>query len=79
MLTVDKESSKTINRLINMTFSFKTVIRPVDEDGNNADDDWEVGKQLSYQATQAALEAEELALLGLSPVKGLLLYGPVRT
>ena len=28
------------------------------------------------QVSMAALEAEELALLGLSPVRGLLLYGP---
>lgn len=55
------------------------VIRPVDEDGNNkVDDEWDVGRQLSNQASQVALEAEELALLGLTPVKGLLLYGPVR-
>ena len=53
------------------------VIRPVEEDGNDVGDDWEVGKQLSQQASQAALEADELALLGLNPVKGLLLYGPV--
>ncbi len=55
------------------------VIRPVDEDGNKVDDEWDVGRQLSNQASQVALEAEELALLGLTPVKGLLLYGPVRT
>lgn len=53
------------------------VIRPVEEDGNEIDDDFEVGKELTQQASQAALEADELALLGLSPVKGLLLYGPV--
>ena len=53
------------------------VIRPVEEDGNDIEDDWEVGKQLSQQASQASLEADELALLGLNPVKGLLLYGPV--
>ncbi len=56
------------------------VIRPVEEDGNAIEsDDWGVGKQLSQQASQAALEADELALLGLTPVKGLLLYGPVST
>ena len=54
------------------------VIRPVDEDGNASyDDDFEVGKELANQATQALLKADELALLGLTPVKGLLLYGPV--
>ncbi|KAL7468258.1 hypothetical protein ACHAXS_008485, partial [Conticribra weissflogii] len=31
----------------------------------------------SKQLSMAALEAEELALLGLTPVRGLLLYGPV--
>jgi hypothetical protein len=41
------------------------VIRPADEDG-----------AATSAAASTALEAEELDLLGLSPVRGLLLYGP---
>mmetsp|Transcript_29018 Transcript_29018/g.33343 ORF Transcript_29018/g.33343 Transcript_29018/m.33343 type:complete len:725 (+) Transcript_29018:186-2360(+) len=54
------------------------VIRPVEEDGDDVDYTFlgESGKESSQATSQAALEADELALLGLTPVKGLLLYGP---
>ena len=52
------------------------MIRPVEEDGNDVDEELGVGKELSQAASQVTLEAEELALLALRPVKGLLLYGP---
>ena len=55
---------------------FTSVIRPVEEDGNDVDKELGVGKELSQAASQVTLEAEELALLALRPVKGLLLYGP---
>jgi len=47
------------------------VIRPADDDDDDVPQD-ETTAELSI----AAMEAEELALLGLTPVKGLLLYGP---
>ena len=47
------------------------VIRPASEDDNNVEED-----ETSSALAVAALEAEELAVLGLTPVKGLLLYGP---
>ena len=46
------------------------VIRPAQEDDNAVED--ETTTALSI----AAMEAEELAILGLTPVRGLLLYGP---
>jgi vesicle-fusing ATPase len=46
------------------------VIRPAQEDANAVKD--ETTTALSI----AAMEAEELAILGLTPVRGLLLYGP---
>ena len=65
------------------------VIRPaeMDENGNllsykEAREQNNEGDELGYldntskQLSLAALEAEELSLLGLTPVKGLLLYGP---
>jgi hypothetical protein len=65
------------------------VIRPVEEDsetnndgngnnndGNDGNDDDDVIGMTDGQLSQAALEADELALLGLTPVRGLLLYGP---
>lgn len=50
------------------------VIRPAEEDsiGPNATR----GDSTTTNLAQAAMEAEELALLGLTPVRGLLLYGP---
>lgn len=48
------------------------VIRPADQDTNNNVDIDETTRALA----SAAMEAEELALLGLTPVRGLLLYGP---
>jgi len=57
------------------------VIRPVEEDsadtndGNDYNNDDVIG-MTDGQLSQAALEADELALLGLTPVRGLLLYGP---
>lgn len=50
------------------------VIRPVDEESGEVISDL-VGKT-DGELMQAALEADELSLLGLTPVKGLLLYGP---
>ena len=59
------------------------VIRPVDEDSgsfieeqmkNNIEDS--LVAKTSGELSQAALEADELALLGLTPVRGMLLYGP---
>jgi vesicle-fusing ATPase len=47
------------------------VIRPA-EDQSQGDD----GDKTTNELSTAALEAEELSLLGLSPVRGLLLYGP---
>ena len=59
------------------------VIRPVDEDSgtfieeqmkNNLEDS--LVSKTNGELSQAALEADELALLGLTPVRGMLLYGP---
>lgn len=50
------------------------VIRPVDEDANKDSSD-----DTTTALTMAAMEAEELAVLGLTPVRGLLLYGPPGT
>lgn len=50
------------------------VIRPVDEDSGEVITDL-VGKT-DGELMQAAMEADELSLLGLTPVRGLLLYGP---
>ena len=46
------------------------VIRPAQEDDNAVEDDTTTALSI------AAMEAEELAILGLTPVRGLLLYGP---
>jgi len=51
------------------------VIRPVDEDSGEVIMSDLVGKT-DGELMQAAFEADELSLLGLTPVKGLLLYGP---
>ncbi|CAJ1939195.1 unnamed protein product [Cylindrotheca closterium] len=51
------------------------VIRPADEDSNNQDSSDDTATAL----TTAAMEAEELSVLGLTPVRGLLLYGPPGT
>jgi hypothetical protein len=53
------------------------VIRPVQEDDNsNAVSEKD---ETTTALTVAAMEAEELAVLGLTPVRGLLLYGPPGT
>jgi vesicle-fusing ATPase len=56
------------------------VIRPVDEDSvltpSSSGADGSLESRTEGELTQAALEADELALLGLTPVRGLLLYGP---
>jgi vesicle-fusing ATPase len=46
------------------------VIRPAQEDDNA------VADETTTALSIAAMEAEELAILGLTPVRGLLLYGP---
>jgi hypothetical protein len=51
------------------------VIRPAQEDSNSEDGNDETATAL----TMTAMEAEELAVLGLTPVRGLLLYGPPGT
>jgi vesicle-fusing ATPase len=51
------------------------VLRPVQEDSDNTVSKDETTSALSM----AAMEAEELAVLGLTPVRGLLLYGPPGT
>jgi hypothetical protein len=53
------------------------VIRPAEE-ASEGDDDTATsgGDTTSTELSMAALEAEELSVLGLSPVRGLLLYGP---
>ena len=50
------------------------VIRPAQEDDNTVEKD-----ETTTALTVAAMEAEELAVLGLTPVRGLLLYGPPGT
>ena len=50
------------------------VIRPAQEDSNKQSND-----ATTTALTMAAMEAEELAVLGLTPVRGLLLYGPPGT
>jgi vesicle-fusing ATPase len=65
------------------------VIRPVEEDSaststiasagadsSESDDGSSLVEMTDGELNQAALEADELALLGLTPVRGLLLYGP---
>jgi vesicle-fusing ATPase len=46
------------------------VLRPAQEDDNAVDD------ETTTELSMAAMEAEELEVLGLTPVRGLLLYGP---
>ena len=57
----------------------KDMLGANDDGGGNVngheDDEFSLDN-ISRQLSMAALEAEELALLGLSPVRGLLLYGP---
>jgi len=48
------------------------VIRPADENEGGRT----VDETMSHVTSSTALEAEELEMLGLSPVRGLLLYGP---
>ena len=47
------------------------VLRPADDDESSG-----IRDLTQEQLSTAAMEAEELELLGLSPVRGLLLYGP---
>ena len=49
------------------------IIRPADVDNEN---DESMEDKTSSELAANALEAEELALIGLTPVRGLLLYGP---
>ncbi|CAB9512140.1 AAA ATPase forming ring-shaped complexes [Seminavis robusta] len=51
------------------------IIRPA-EDVSTAPGSVEEGDFTTQQLALASMEAEELALLGLTPVRGLLLYGP---
>ena len=51
------------------------VIRPAQEGSNDGED----ADQTTTALSMAAIEAEELAVLGLTPVRGLLLYGPPGT
>lgn len=51
------------------------IIRPADEE-DDFDQKQGFGDTTTAELSLAAMEAEELALLGLSPVRGLLLYGP---
>jgi len=56
-----------------------TTTTTAEDDGEEAKEDNDLLRSLdgaSKQLSLAALEAEELALLGLTPVRGLLLYGP---
>jgi vesicle-fusing ATPase len=56
------------------------VLRPVQEDDNNNAAAAAAFKDETASAlSMAAMEAEELAILGLTPVRGLLLYGPPGT
>ena len=48
------------------------VLKPADEDDAVGDE----GDSTNAELSVASMEAEELAALGLSPVRGLLLYGP---
>lgn len=48
------------------------VLKPADEDDAVGDE----GDSTTAELSVASMEAEELAALGLSPVRGLLLYGP---
>ena len=55
------------------------IIRPADPDDDPKSISDSANSELdsiSQDLTSTALEAEELALIGLTPVKGLLLYGP---
>jgi hypothetical protein len=51
------------------------VIRPVDLESMTTIDT-QSGQPVAQQTPTASMEAEELQLLGLTPVRGLLLYGP---
>jgi len=52
------------------------VIRPVEEDSGSFSEEGSLEDMTEGELSQASLEADELAILGLTPVKGLLLYGP---
>jgi len=57
------------------------VIRPAEEGaiGGGQNSKTTTGDSTTTELALAAMEAEELALLGLTPVRGLLLYGPPGT
>lgn len=52
------------------------VIRPVDEDSGEVSSTSDLIGKTDGELLQAAFEADELSLLGLTPVRGVLLYGP---
>jgi hypothetical protein len=52
------------------------VIRPVEEDSGSFAEEGSLEDMTEGELSQASLEADELAILGLTPVRGLLLYGP---
>ena len=52
------------------------VIRPVQEDSGSFVEEGSLVEMTDGELSQATLEADELAILGLTPVRGLLLYGP---
>ena len=62
-----KEVSMIIRRVLD-----GRVLKPADEDDAVGDE----GDSTNAELSVASMEAEELAALGLSPVRGLLLYGP---
>jgi hypothetical protein len=56
--------------------SYKEVMESMELDDDGELNDGFSSDNTAKQLSLAALEAEELALLGLTPVRGLLLYGP---
>ena len=63
--------SDEINQIVRRVLDGR-VLRPADEDDSVGDE----GDSTNAELSAASMEAEELAALGLSPVRGLLLYGP---
>jgi len=63
--------SDEINQIVRRVLDGR-VLRPADEDDSVGDE----GDSTNADLSMASMEAEELAALGLSPVRGLLLYGP---
>jgi vesicle-fusing ATPase len=52
------------------------VIRPMEEDSGSFVEEGSLMEMTDGELSQASLEADELEILGLTPVRGLLLYGP---